>query len=89
MEQHVNSVCKFCFGQIRLIGHITEYLTTYTAKSLVNSDITSRLDYCNALLNDVSKTILNKLLIVQSTAAPVVTKTSRNCHITHILKELH
>ena len=28
MEQHVNSVCKSCFGQVQQIGHITEYLTT-------------------------------------------------------------
>ena len=51
MEQHVNSVCKFCFGLIRQIGHIRQYLTTDATKSLVNSLVTSRLDYCNALLN--------------------------------------
>ena len=60
MEQHVNSVCKSCFGQIRQIGHIRQYLTTDAAKFLVNSLVTSRLDYCNALLSGVTKTILNK-----------------------------
>ena len=89
MEQHVNSVCKSCFGQIRQIGHIRQYLTTDASKSLVNSLVTSRLDYCNALLSGVPKTILNKLQNVQNTAARVVTRTSRYCHITPILKELH
>ena len=89
MEQHVNSVCKSCFGQIRQIGHIRQYLTTDATKSLVNSLVTSRLDYCNALLSIVPKTILNKLQNVQNTAARVVTRTSRYCHITPILKELH
>ena len=46
MEQHVNSVCKSCFGQIRQISHIRHFLTTDATKSLVNSLVTSRLDYC-------------------------------------------
>ena len=86
MERHVNSVCKSCFGQIRQFGHIRRYLTMDARKSLVNSLVTSRSDYCNALLSGGPKTILNKL---QNTAAPVVTKTSRYCHIIPILKELH
>ena len=89
MEQHVNSICKSCFGQIWQIGHIRQYLTTDATKSLVNSLVTSRLDYCNALLSGVPKTILNKLQNVQNTAARVVTRTSRYCHITPIQKELH
>ena len=89
MERHVNSVCKSCFGQIRQIGRIRKYLTLDATKSLVNSLVTSRLDYCNALLSDVPKTTLNKLQNVQNTATRVVTKTPRYCHITPILKELH
>ena len=60
MEQHVNSVCKTCFGQIRQFGHIRPYLTTDATKSLVNSLVTPRIDYCNALFSGVPKTILNK-----------------------------
>ena len=85
MERHVNSVCKSCFGQIRQISHIRQFLTTDATKSLVNSHVTSRLD----LLYGVPKTILNKLQNVQNTAARVVTRTSRFSHITPILKELH
>ena len=55
----------------------------------MNSLVTSRLDYCNALLSGVPKTTLNKSQNVQNTATRVVTKTSRYCHITPILKELH
>ena len=89
MEQHVNSVCKSCFGQIRQISHIGQFLSTDAKKSLVNSLVTSRLDYCNALLYGVPKTISSKLQNVQNTAARVVTRTSRFSHITPILKELH
>ena len=58
-------------------------------KSFVNSLVTSTLDYCNALWSGVPNTILNKLQSVQNTAARVVYSTSRYCHITYILKELH
>ena len=87
MERHVNSVCKFCFGQYGKL--VRQFLTTDAAKSLVNSLVTSRLDNCNALLYGVPKTILNKLPNIQNTAARVVTRTSSFSHITPILKELH
>lgn len=89
MEQHVNSASRSCYAQLRQIGHIRQYLTTEATKSLVNSLVTSRLDYCNALLSGVSKTILNKLQKVQNTAARIISRTSRYNHITPILKELH
>ena len=89
MERHVNSVCKSCFGQIRQIGYIRKYLSMDATKSLVNSLVTPRLDYCNALLSGVPKTILSNLQNVQNTAARVVTKTSRYCHITLILNHYH
>ena len=85
----MSSVCKSCFGQIRQIAHIRQYLTTDATKSLVNYLVTSKLDNCNALLSGVPKTILNQLQNVRNTAAWVVTRTSRYCHITPILKELH
>ena len=43
MEQHVNSVCKSCFRQLRQIGHIRQYLTTDATNALVNPLVTSRL----------------------------------------------
>lgn len=89
MEQHVNSVCRSCYGQLRQIGHIRQYLTIDATKSLVNALVTSRLDYCNSLLHGVPKAILNKLQHVQNTAARLITRTSRHSHITPVLKQLH
>ena len=58
-------------------------------KSLVNYLVISRLYYCNALMSGVPKAVPNILQTFQNTAARVVTKTSRYCHIAPILKELH
>lgn len=89
MEKHVNSVTKSCYAQIRRIGHIRQYLTTDATKTLINSLVTSRLDYCNSLLYGVPKNTSNKLQTVQNTAARIITRTSRFSHVTPILKELH
>ena len=89
MEQHVNNVCRNCYAQLRQIGHIRPYLTNKSTKPLVNSLVTSRLDYCNALLYGVSKQSMTKLQHVQNTAARIVTKTLKYDHTTPILRELH
>ena len=89
MEQHVNSVCKSSYAQIRQIGRIRQYINKDVTKSLVNSMVTSRLDYCNAILYGVPKYALNKLQNVQNTAARIISRTSRYSHITPVLKELH
>jgi len=84
MEHHVNSVCRSCHLQIRHIGKIRQYITETLALSLVNSLVTSRLDYCNSLLFGCSKSVINKLQLVQNTAARLITE-----HITPTLKKLH
>lgn len=89
MEQHVNSVCRSSYGQIRKIGHIRKFLTTHATKTLVNSLVTSRMDYCNGLLHGVSKSTISKLQNVQHTAARLISKTSRFDHVSPILEDLH
>jgi len=89
MEQQLNNICRAGYQQLRNIGHIRRYLTSDASKSLVNWIIISPLDYCNALLNELSQTSINKLQHIQNTAALIVTRASRRSHITPILKDLH
>ncbi len=49
----------------------------------------SRLNYCNVLLHQLSKTQLLRLQRVQNKGARVITQTPRWEHITPILKHLH
>ncbi len=63
-------------------------LTVTDAEKLVHAFMTSRLDYCNALLCGCPASLINKLQIVQN-AARVPTRSSKYDHITPILQSLH
>ena len=74
MDKHTNRVCRPGYTQLRQSGHVRKYLTTDATKSSVNAVVTiaSRLDYRNALLIGVPKTMLDMLQTVQNTAACII-----------------
>ncbi len=51
--------------------------------------MTSRLDYCKALLGGLSARLINNLQMVQNAAARVVTRTRNYDHISPVLSTLH
>ncbi len=51
--------------------------------------LTSRLDYCNALLAGCPASSINKLQVVQNVVARVLTRSRKYDHITPILQSLH
>ena len=89
MEKHVLAVSRTCYHQLRNIGRIRRSLTTNAAKSLVHGLVTSRLDYCNALLYGTSSSLITKLQKIQNSAARIITRTHRHEHITPVLADLH
>ena len=58
-------------------------------EKLVHAFVTSRLDYCNALLSGCPNKSLNRLQVVQNAVARILTETSRRDHITPSLASLH
>jgi len=56
---------------------------------VVQSFISSRLDYCNSLLCGIAGNLLQKLQSVQNAAARLITKTGRREHVTTVLRELY
>ena len=89
MEKHVSSVVlpSIALCQQNLWPHYK--FTTEACRSLIQSTVTSRLDYCNVLLHNLPKNLLNRLQLVQNSCARLITGTRRHEHITPVLIELH
>ncbi len=75
-ESHVSSICKTAFFHLKNISKLRPMLSTSNAEILIHAFMTSRLDYCNALLGGCSAHLINKLQLVQN-AARVLTRTRK------------
>jgi len=87
MKNHVDSVLRSCFYQLRQLRSICRSLTLNAAHTLVHAFIHSRIDYCNAILVGVSDGVIRKLQYVLHAAARLVTGVRCNEHITPTLRD--
>ncbi len=65
-ENHISHVTKNAFFHLRNIVKLRNMLPVSDAEKLVCAFMTSRLDYCNALLGGCPTSSINKLQIVQN-----------------------
>ncbi len=65
-ENHISHVTKTAFFHLRNIAKLQNMLSVSDAEKLVHAFMTSRLDYCNALLSCCPASSINKLQIVQN-----------------------
>ena len=86
---YINTVCKSAFYHLRNLSRIRKFISTETAKTLLHAFISSKLDHCNSLLNNLPKYAVKKLQYLQNAAACLITFSSKFNHITPILKDLH
>ena len=89
MVDQVNKVVKTATYHIRNIGRLRNKLTPATAKTLVQSLIILRLDYCNSLLYGLPDSLISRLQVIQNKAARIITRTPKTEHITPVLMNLH
>ncbi len=88
-EKHISNVTKTAFFHLRNIAKLRNMLPVSDAEKLFHAFMTSRLDYCNALLGGCPASSINKLQVVQNAAARVLTRSRKYDHITPILQSLH
>ena len=88
-ENHISYVTRTAFFHLRNIAKLRNMLSVSDAEKLVHAFMTSRLDYCNALLAGCPASLINKLQLVQNAAARVLTRSRKYDHITPILSSLH
>ena len=88
-DTHVKHLSKSCFFHLRNICKLRSVVSTAELEMIIHAFIFSRLDYCNSLFTSLSTSALNRLQAIQNAAARLLTRSSRRCHITPLLKSLH
>ena len=89
LKEQINAICRSCYGHLRSIIQIRPYLTTSAAHTIVQSLISSRLDYCNSLLAELPQYLIYKLQKVQNWAARIVLNVKKHDSISVHLHQLH
>ncbi len=88
-DSHVSSICKTTFFHLKNISKLRPILSMSNAEMLIHVLMTSRLDYCNALLGGCSARLINKPQMVKNTAARVLTRTRKYDQISPVMSTLH
>lgn len=89
MVPHIKSCARSANYHLRNIGRVRKFLTTFATEQLVHALVTSRLDYANSMLINIPACHLQKLQLVQNTAARIITRTPKTAHMTPVLQSLH
>ena len=88
-DTHIKHLCKTALYHLRNIAKLRQSLTLADAEKLVHAFVSSRLDYCNALLIGIPGKSIQRLQYIQNSAARVLMRVRKHDHITPILKSLH
>ena len=75
LEKHVMNTGKTAFYHLRNIAKIRNCLSQDNAETLVHAFISSKLDFCDALLYGLPQSIIDRLQYVQNCATRLVTRT--------------
>ena len=89
MVPQVNQICKTGYYHLKNFASIRRALSKKDTETIIHAFVTSTLDNGNSLLYGISKKYLNKLQVLQNSAARVVENLRRHDHITETRKKLH
>jgi len=87
MTSHINQTVGQCFRQLRLIKSCIKSLSFEAARTLVNSFIISRIDYCNSLLAGIPKYLLDRLQSVLNASAKLLCGCQKYDNVTPLIRD--
>ena len=87
MRQHIDSVCRASFLELRRAATIRPYLSQSATARLVAAMIISR--YCNSVFAGLPADQVARLQRIQNNAARLGLKKRKRDHVTPLLKKLH
>ena len=85
LSSHINNVSWIAFFHLRNISRLCPALTQHSTEVLVNTLVTSRIDYYNAILAGIPNKIINRLQLVQNTAARIISRCNSTEHVTTLM----
>lgn len=85
---HIKAITKSAFYNLKQIARIKSLMLRQDAEKFICAFI-SREDYCNSLLSDLHKKLIQQLQLNQNAAVKVLTRTRTTEHITPVLQSLH
>ena len=88
-EPHINKITKSAFFHLRNVNKVRGLAPRQDAEKLIHAFVTSRIDYCNALFSGLPKKLIDKLQLIQNSAARILTRTRMREHISPVLADLH
>ena len=91
-DDFISGVCRSTHFHLKNIGRIRSLLSYEATAQLLHALIacTTRIDYCNSILYNLSKCSIARLhKNIQNQAAPILARTPRCDHITEVLINLH
>ena len=88
-DAHIKNISRVAFYHLRNTSKILKMLSLHNAEKLVYAFVTSRLDYCNALLSGCANSTLKGLQLIQNAAVRILSRTRRFEHISPVSASLH
>lgn len=82
MEDHIKKIYKTCHFHLANISKIRSYLDRESTEAIIHTFVTTNLDYCDTILYEVPKVLLNHLQLLQNRKARIVTFSKKYEHIT-------
>ena len=86
-SKQASAVVRSCFYQLKQLGRVKRSMSRENLKMLLHAFISSRLDYCNSLLEGQPMCLINRFQIVQNAVARMYAGLSRSTSITPVLRD--
>ena len=89
LKNLVNTKCSEAYFKLRNISRLRYCLDTPMRIMLVRNLILPKLDYCNAILANILKYLINKLQRVMNASVRFIYDIKKHDHISYYLKKAH
>ena len=89
MDSFVSQKCRSASFALHKIGKIRNLIDKHTTERLIHAFVVCHLDFCNSLLSGISARQVQKMQVVQNSAARLIYRIRKHEPVSVILRDLH